>query len=38
MEFVKTNIIGAQNLIEVCIDRKVKKLVALSTDKGSFTN
>ncbi len=35
MEFVKTNIIGAQNLIEVCIDRGIKKLVALSTDKAA---
>jgi UDP-N-acetylglucosamine 4,6-dehydratase len=35
MEFIKTNIIGAQNLIEICIDRKVKKLIALSTDKAA---
>ena len=32
MEFVKTNIIGAQNLIEACIDKGIKKLIALSTD------
>ena len=35
LECIKTNIIGAANLIDVCIDRKVKKVVALSTDKAS---
>lgn len=34
-EFVKTNIIGSQNLIEASIDAGVKKVVALSTDKAS---
>jgi UDP-N-acetylglucosamine 4,6-dehydratase (inverting) len=34
-ECVKTNINGAMNLIDVCIDQKVKKVVALSTDKAS---
>ncbi len=34
IEFIKTNIIGAQNLIETCIDRNIKKVVALSTDKA----
>ena len=34
-ECVKTNIIGAMNLIEACINRGVKKVVALSTDKAS---
>jgi len=34
-EFVKTNIIGSQNVIEACIDSGVKKVVALSTDKAS---
>lgn len=33
-ECVKTNVIGAMNLIDVCIDQKVKKVVALSTDKA----
>ena len=33
-ECIKTNILGAMNLIDVCIDRKVKKIVALSTDKA----
>jgi UDP-N-acetylglucosamine 4,6-dehydratase/5-epimerase len=34
-EFIKTNVIGAQNLIEASINNKVKKLVALSTDKAA---
>lgn len=34
-ECVKTNIIGAMNLIDACIDKNVKKVVALSTDKAS---
>ena len=34
-ECVKTNINGAMNLIDACIDQKVKKVVALSTDKAS---
>ena len=34
-EAIKTNIIGAQNLINVCIDRGVKRIVALSTDKAA---
>lgn len=34
-EAVKTNILGAMNLIDACIDRGVKKVVALSTDKAS---
>ena len=34
-EFVKTNILGSQNVIDACIDAGVKKVVALSTDKAS---
>ena len=34
-ECVKTNINGAMNLIDACIDRGVKRIVALSTDKAS---
>lgn len=34
-ECVKTNVIGAMNLIDACIDRRVKRVVALSTDKAS---
>ncbi len=33
-EAVKTNILGAQNIVEVAIDKGVKKVVALSTDKA----
>ena len=33
-EAVKTNIHGAQNIIDAAIDRNVKKVVALSTDKA----
>jgi UDP-N-acetylglucosamine 4,6-dehydratase (inverting) len=34
-ECVKTNIIGAINVIDACIDRGIKRVVALSTDKAS---
>ncbi|MBL8575209.1 MAG: UDP-N-acetylglucosamine 4,6-dehydratase (inverting) [Hyphomicrobiaceae bacterium] len=34
-ECVKTNIMGAMNLIDACLDRNVKRVVALSTDKAS---
>ena len=34
-ECVKTNINGAMNLIDACIDKRVKRIVALSTDKAS---
>ena len=34
-ECVKTNVIGAMNLIDTCIDQGVRKIVALSTDKAS---
>ena len=34
-ECIKTNVNGAMNLIEACIDRGVKSVVALSTDKAS---
>ena len=35
MEFVKTNVVGSQNVIDACIRNGVKKIVALSTDKAS---
>lgn len=35
MEFVKTNILGSENVIQVAISSGVKKVVALSTDKAS---
>jgi UDP-N-acetylglucosamine 4,6-dehydratase (inverting) len=34
-ECVKTNISGAMNLIDACIERDIKRVVALSTDKAS---
>ena len=34
-EFIKTNILGAQNIIEACIANNVKKVIALSTDKAA---
>lgn len=34
MEFIKTNVLGAQNIIEASIDAGVKKVIALSTDKA----
>ena len=35
MEFVKTNINGAENMIHAAIHQKVKKIIALSTDKAA---
>ena len=34
-ECVKTNVIGAMNVIDACVDKKIKRVVALSTDKAS---
>ena len=34
-ECIKTNVIGAQNLVEACLDQKVQHVVALSTDKAA---
>lgn len=34
-ECVKTNVLGAMNLIDACIDANVKRVVVLSTDKAS---
>ncbi len=34
IEFIKTNIIGAQNIIEAAIEKNVNKVLALSTDKA----
>ena len=35
MEFIKTNVLGSQNLIDASIESGVTKVVALSTDKAS---
>ena len=34
-EFIKTNIMGANNLIQSCLSKNVKKVIALSTDKAA---
>lgn len=34
IEFIKTNIIGAENIIKASINNNVKKIIALSTDKA----
>lgn len=34
-EFIKTNVLGAQNIIDACIDCGVSSVVALSTDKAA---
>jgi len=33
-EFIKTNIVGTQNLVEACLNSSVQKVIALSTDKA----
>jgi UDP-N-acetylglucosamine 4,6-dehydratase (inverting) len=35
LEFIQTNILGAANLIEACIDAGVQRVIALSTDKAA---
>ena len=35
MECVKTNIMGAENIINACLDTEVERVVALSTDKAA---
>ncbi len=34
-EAIKTNILGAQNVIDCCLDQRIKRVVALSTDKAA---
>ena len=34
IEFIKTNVMGAQNIIESSLDNNVKHVIALSTDKA----
>ncbi len=34
-EFIKTNILGAQNLVDACLDTGVHRVIALSTDKAA---
>lgn len=35
IEFIKTNVMGAQNIIETCIENNISDIIALSTDKAS---
>lgn len=35
IEYIKTNILGAQNIIEASLDNSVQKVIALSTDKAA---
>ena len=35
MEFINTNVLGAENLVQACLDAGVKRVVALSTDKAA---
>ncbi len=35
MEAIKTNIIGAENIINVCIDQGIERVIAMSTDKAA---
>jgi UDP-N-acetylglucosamine 4,6-dehydratase len=34
IECIKTNVLGAENIVNACIDQKVRKVIALSTDKA----
>lgn len=35
IEFINTNVIGAENVVQACLDTKVQRVVALSTDKAA---
>lgn len=35
IEFIKTNVIGTENLVQCCLDSNVRKMIALSTDKAA---
>jgi UDP-N-acetylglucosamine 4,6-dehydratase len=35
IEFINTNIVGSQNIVQASFEKKVKKVIALSTDKAS---
>lgn len=35
IEFISTNVLGAENVVQACLDTDVKRLVALSTDKAA---
>lgn len=35
IEFIRTNVLGAENVVQACLDTDVKRVVALSTDKAA---
>ena len=35
IEFINTNVLGAENVVQACLDTNVRKVVALSTDKAA---
>jgi len=35
IEFINTNVMGAENVVQACLDTDVKRVVALSTDKAA---
>ena len=35
IEFIKTNVLGAENIVQACLDTAVQRVVALSTDKAA---
>ena len=35
IEFINTNVLGAENVVQTCIDTDVRRVVALSTDKAA---
>jgi len=35
IEFINTNVLGAENVVQACLDAQVKRVVALSTDKAA---
>ena len=34
-EFIRTNVLGAENIVQASIDNNVKRVIALSTDKAA---
>ena len=36
IEFIKTNVLGAENLVQACLDTEVGRVVAHSTDKAAI--
>lgn len=38
IEFINTNVLGAENLLQACLDTEVKRVVTLSTDTAISVN